>query len=93
MIEIRKTEAFAQWLDGLHDVQARARIQVAIERLAAGKAGVARRVGQGVAELRIDYGVGYRVFVTKRGYDSLVLLMGCANNPPAGGSDHRERRA
>jgi putative addiction module killer protein len=93
MIEIRKTEAFARWLDGLHDVQARAHVQVAVERLAAGKAGVARPIGEGVAELRIDYGAGYRVYVAKRGYDTLVLLMGCANNPPAGGSDHRERRA
>ena len=54
MIEIRKTEKYARWLDGLRDIKARARIQARVERLAAGNAGDARSVGEGVSELRID---------------------------------------
>ena len=56
MLEIRKTEVFARWLDGLRDVRARARVQVRIERLAADNPGDVRPVGEGVSELRIDYG-------------------------------------
>ena len=62
MLQIRKTETFARWLDGLRDVRARARVQVRIERLAAGNAGDVEPVGEGVSELRIDYGPGYRVY-------------------------------
>ena len=58
MIEIRKTDVFAKWLDGLDDIRARARILVRIERLAAGNPGDVRPVGEGVSELRIDYGPG-----------------------------------
>lgn len=50
MIEIRKTEVFAQWLDDLRDIQARARVQVRIERLAVGNAGDVEPVGEGVSE-------------------------------------------
>jgi putative addiction module killer protein len=63
-IEIRKTEIFAKWLDGLHDIRARARILVRIERLAAGNPGDVKAVGEGVSELRIDYGPGTG-FITK----------------------------
>jgi hypothetical protein len=56
MIEIRKTVLFAEWLDGLRDLRARARVQVRIERLASGHVGDAKPVGEGVTELRIDYG-------------------------------------
>ena len=51
MFHVRKTEAFAQWLDGLRDVRARARVQVRIERLAAGNAGEVEPVGEGVSEV------------------------------------------
>ena len=61
MVAIRKTEVYARWLDGLRDIQARARVLVRIERLAAGNAGDVRPVGEGVSEMRIDYGPGYRV--------------------------------
>jgi putative addiction module killer protein len=61
MTEIRRTEVFAQWLDGLRDVRARARVLARIERLAAGNAGDVAPVGEGVSELRIAYGPGYRV--------------------------------
>ena len=76
MIEIRKTEAFARWLDTLRDIQARARIQARIERLAAGNSGDVAPVGEGVSELRIDYGPGYRVYYKRRGRDLIILLAG-----------------
>ena len=76
MFEIRKTETFAHWLDGLGDIRARARVQARIERLATGNAGDVRPVGEGVSEMRIDYGPGYRVYFTKRGREVVVLLAG-----------------
>ena len=76
MFEIRKTETFAKWLDGLRDMRARARVQVRIERLGTGNAGDAKSVGEGVSEMRIDYGPGYRVYFTKRGSEVIVLLAG-----------------
>ena len=76
MLEIRKTEAFARWLDGLRDVRARARVQVRVERLAAGNAGDVAPVGEGVSELRIDYGPGYRVYFKKQGREVVILLAG-----------------
>ncbi len=76
MIEIRKTEVFSSWLDALADLRARARIQARIERLAGGNPGDVRPVGEGVSELRIDYGPGYRVYFKKRGRELLILLAG-----------------
>lgn len=58
MTEIRKTVVFAKWLDDLRDLQARARVQARIERLAAGNPGDVEPVGEGVSELRINYGPG-----------------------------------
>ena len=76
IIEIRKTQIFGQWLDGLRDIRARARIQARIERLAMGNAGDVKPVGEGVSELRIDHGPGYRVYFKKRGRELIVLLTG-----------------
>ncbi len=76
MLEIRKTEIYAQWIDSLRDLQARARVQIRIERLAAGNPGDVKAVGEGVSELRIDYGPGYRVYFTKRGSEVVILLAG-----------------
>jgi len=76
VFEIRKTETFARWLDGLHDMRARARVQVRIERLAAGNPGDIRPVGGGVSELRIDYGPGYRVYFKYVGREIVILLAG-----------------
>jgi putative addiction module killer protein len=76
VLEIRKTEIFAQWLDGLRDVRARARVQVRIERLAAGNPGDVQPVGQGVSEMRIDYGPGYRVYFKRVGREIVILLAG-----------------
>ncbi len=74
MIEIRKTELFATWLDNLRDIQAKARVLVRIERLASGNAGDVKPVGEGVAEMRIDYGPGYRVYFIQRGSELIILL-------------------
>jgi putative addiction module killer protein len=76
MIEIRKTDAFAEWLDGLQDIKARARVQARIERLAAGNPGDVEPVGEGVSELRINYGPGYRVYFKQRGRNLVILLVG-----------------
>ena len=76
MIEIRKTDLFAQWIDSLRDIQARARIQARIERLAGGNPGDVEPIGEGVSELRINYGPGYRVYFKKRGRELIILLAG-----------------
>ena len=84
MIEIRKTERFAKWLDGLRDIKARARVQARIERLRLGLAADAKPVGEGVSELRIHYGPGYRVYYRKRGKTLIVLLAGGDKRTQAG---------
>jgi len=76
VIEVRKTEIFARWLDGLRDLRGRARVQARIERLALGNPGDVKPVGEGVSELRIDYGPGYRVYFTQRGRELVILLAG-----------------
>ena len=76
MIEIRKTEQFVNWLDNLRDIQAKARVLVRIERLATGNAGDVKPVGEGVSEMRINYGPGYRVYFIQRGSELIILLAG-----------------
>src|ERR1019366_10375795 len=76
MIEIRESERFSRWLTSLRDVAARARIAARIRRLALGNPGDVRPVGEGVSELRIDVGPGYRVYFVQRGAVLIVLLCG-----------------
>lgn len=76
MLEIRKTDVYAKWLDGLRDIRARARILAKVERLAAGNVGDAEPVGEGVSELRINYGPGYRVYYKQQGRELVILLAG-----------------
>ena len=76
MLEIRKTAVYADWIDSLRDVQGRARILVRIERLAAGNPGDVKTVGNGVSELRIDFGPGYRVYFSNNGREIVILLAG-----------------
>ena len=76
MIEVVRTDLFADWLDGLRDRKARARILVRIERLAAGNPGDVRPVGSGVSEMRVDHGPGYRIYFVRKGDIVIVLLCG-----------------
>ena len=76
MINIRETEAYARWFDSLRDRQARARIDIRIRRLSLGNFGDAKSLGQGLSELRVDYGPGYRVYFIRRGGDVVILLGG-----------------
>jgi putative addiction module killer protein len=76
VIEIRMTDVFARWLDGLRDMQARARILVRLERLASGNPGDVKPVGEGVSELRVTYGPGHRVYFKKQGLEVVILLAG-----------------
>lgn len=76
MLEVRRTDVYARWLDDLRDVRARARVLVRVERLGGGNPGDVRPVGEGVSELRIDYGPGYRVYFKRQGPTVVVLLAG-----------------
>ncbi len=76
MFEIRETDIFLKWLDGLRDINARARIMVRIERLASGNPGDVKPIGKKVSELRINYGPGYRVYYKQQGQQIIFLLAG-----------------
>jgi len=76
MIEIRETEIYSRWFKSLRDRQAKARIDIRIRRLSTGNPGDVKPVGQGVSELRIDYGPGYRVYFVQRGETLIILLAG-----------------
>lgn len=73
---LEESEAYSTWLHALRDQRARARIAVRVRRLASGHWGDAKAVGSGVVELRIDYGPGYRVYLTRRGGRLVLLLCG-----------------
>ena len=75
-MEIRQTEPFSRWFAGLRDSQARRRIQARIDRLEIGNPGDVKPVGDGVSEMRIDYGPGYRVYFVQRGTKLVILLAG-----------------
>lgn len=83
MIEIRKTDEFAHWLDALRDIKARARVQARLDRMAEGNPGDVKPVGEGVSELRIDFGPGYRVYYKSRGRKLILLLAGGDKNTQA----------
>lgn len=76
MIEVRQTDEYEKWFDSLRDRQAKARIDIRVRRLSLGNPGDARPVGEGVSELRIDYGPGYRVYFVQRANVLIVLLAG-----------------
>lgn len=76
MIEVQTTEAFSDWLVGLRDRTAAAIIAARILRVQKGLLGDVKTVGDGVSELRVDHGPGYRVYFTKRGAQLIILLCG-----------------
>jgi putative addiction module killer protein len=71
---VQKTGDFNRWLSDLRDDNALARILVRIQRLEAGNPGDAKDVGEGISEMRIDYGPGYRVYYKRVGKEILLLL-------------------
>ena len=84
MIEIRQTEAYSKWFKALRDRQAQVRINVRIRRLSLGNPGDVKPVGEGVSELRIEYGPGYRVYFVQQRQTVVILL--------AGGDKHTQER-
>jgi putative addiction module killer protein len=76
MIEIRYTETFSDWLQQLRDRVGKAKILVRIDRLRIGLVGDTKSIGNGVMELRIDFGPGYRIYYTKRNKELIILLAG-----------------
>lgn len=76
MFEVRRTDAFVDWLIQLRDTQGRARIARRLDRLAEGNFGDAKLVGDGVSELRFTFGPGYRVYYTLQGRTVVILLCG-----------------
>ena len=84
MFKIQMTTVYRDWIDSLRDRQARARIQVRIERKAHGNPGLHRRISAAVCELKVDYGQGYRVYYTGHRGELIILL--------AGGNKSSQRR-
>jgi putative addiction module killer protein len=76
MLDVRETDEFSEWLGALRDKRARARILVRIARLASGNPGDVAPVGDGISELRIGSGPGYRVYYVQRGTRYILLLAG-----------------
>src|SRR3990167_4129087 len=76
MLEVIKSATFDRWLSGLRDIRAAARVQARIDRLACGNPRDAKTGGEGISEMRVDYGPGYRVYFLRRGALLVVLLCG-----------------
>lgn len=75
-METRQTLAFSDWLNNLRDVRAKTRIAIRIARIEAGLMGDVKSLGDGVSEVRIDFGTGYRLYFTRRGEELIILLCG-----------------
>lgn len=88
MVEVLKSDTFDRWLRKLKDRRAVARVQVRIDRLAAGNPGDVKLVGGGVYELRIDHGPGYRVYYLQDG-DKLILLL-CGGDKSSQSNDIKD---
>ena len=76
VVAVRQTAVFAKWFKSLRDLQAQARIVARIRRLELGNPGDVRPVGEGLSEMRIDYGPGYRLYFKQDGDTVVILLCG-----------------
>jgi putative addiction module killer protein len=91
VIEVRQTTRFSFWLAGLRDDRARAKILKRIDRAKKGNLGDVNHVGNGVSEMRIFYGPGYRLFFVQRGFKLVILL--CGGDKSTQNSDIAEAKA
>lgn len=91
MIEVRQTTAFKKWFAKLRDIRAQAHIVRRIERAQAGNLGDVKALGDGVSEMRIHHGAGYRLYLTQRG-ERLVILL-CGGDKSGQAADIRTARA
>ncbi len=91
MFEVRQTASFREWIDRLRDPQAIARIDARIGRLRAGNFGDVKSVGDGVSELRVHFGPGYRIYFTRSG-DKIVILL-CGGDKGSQSKDIRRAKA
>jgi putative addiction module killer protein len=76
MLEVRQTNSYAEWFENLRDRAAKTRIDIRIRRLSIGNPGDSKPVGEGVSELRVDHGPGYRIYFIQKGSVYVVLLAG-----------------
>ncbi|MCC6328341.1 MAG: type II toxin-antitoxin system RelE/ParE family toxin [Acidobacteria bacterium] len=76
MLEVKETEYYAKWFNSLKDRHAKLRIDIRVRRLSLGNPGDVKPIGEGISELRIDYGPGYRIYFTSRNNELILLLVG-----------------
>lgn len=76
MLEVRQTTTYSSWFEKLRDKAAKVRIDIRIRRLSLGNPGDVKPVGEGVSELRVNFGPGYRIYYVQRGDEFVVLLAG-----------------
>lgn len=91
MIQIKSTTIFKQWLDNLKDLRARAKIQTRIKRLQMGNFGDVKPVGEGISELRITEGKGYRVYLKNQ--NGVIVILLCAGDKASQESDIKKAKA
>jgi putative addiction module killer protein len=75
-MRVRMTQVYLDWINDLKDRAARARIQVRVDRLVHGNPGQHRNLSNGISELKVDYGPGYRIYYTQRRSELIILLVG-----------------
>lgn len=76
MLEVRQTSVYSDWFAGLRDMAAKVRIDIRIRRLSLGNPSDVKPVGEGVSELRVDHGPGYRIYFVRKADVYIVLLAG-----------------